>query len=216
MISDYATFAYIGDVFVLEAHRGRGLSKRLMEAIVGHPELQGLRRWMLATRDAHGLYAQYGFTPLATPDRIMERHTPNAYVPVDAMQPVSDLGALLRTMKPVLNPGVVVFCVLPDHTDAVSVPAIGLFREPEGITVIIEEHVAEALGLEPVYRAAWITLTVHSDLAAVGLTAAVSRALADAGISCNVVAAVHHDHLFVPAEQGEAALQALVRLSTVK
>ena len=73
VITDLATFAYLADVFVLEAYRGRGLSKRLMDAIVSHPQLQGLRRWMLITRDAHGLYARYGFTPLAAPDRFMER-----------------------------------------------------------------------------------------------------------------------------------------------
>lgn len=79
VISDYTTFAYLADVFVLEAYRGRGLSKHLMDAIVNHPELQGLRRWSLATRDAHGLYARYGFTPLADPARFMERHDPDAY-----------------------------------------------------------------------------------------------------------------------------------------
>lgn len=79
IISDYATFAYLADVFVLERHRGRGLSKRLMDAIVAHPQLQGLRRWSLATRDAHGLYAQYGFTPLASPERYMERLNPGVY-----------------------------------------------------------------------------------------------------------------------------------------
>jgi GNAT superfamily N-acetyltransferase len=77
IITDYATFAYLADVFVLEAFRGRGLSKRLMEAIVGHPRLQGLRRWSLATRDAHGLYAQFGFTPLGSPARYMERLDPS-------------------------------------------------------------------------------------------------------------------------------------------
>lgn len=79
VISDFATFAYLADVFVLESHRGRGLSKMLMDAIVAHPQLQGLRRWMLATRDAHGLYAQYGFTPVKSPDRWMERHDPDVY-----------------------------------------------------------------------------------------------------------------------------------------
>ncbi len=73
VITDLATFAYLADVFILEAYRGRGLSKRLMDAIVSHPQLQGLRRWTLITRDAHALYARYGFTPLATPDRFMER-----------------------------------------------------------------------------------------------------------------------------------------------
>ena len=73
VITDLSTFAYLADVFILEAYRGRGLSKRLMDAIVSHPQLQGLRRWTLITRDAHALYARYGFTPLATPDRFMER-----------------------------------------------------------------------------------------------------------------------------------------------
>lgn len=71
--------AYLGDVFVLESHRGRGLSKRLMECIVQHPALQGLRRWILLTRDAHGLYAKYGFMPVKAPDGYMELHRPNAY-----------------------------------------------------------------------------------------------------------------------------------------
>ncbi len=77
--SDYATFAYLADVFILESHRGRGLSKWLMSCIVAHPELQGLRRWMLATRDAHGLYAQYGFRELEKPERFMELHNPQVY-----------------------------------------------------------------------------------------------------------------------------------------
>jgi GNAT superfamily N-acetyltransferase len=78
-ISDYATFAYLADVFVLPEYRGRGLAKWLMECIVSHPELQGLRRWTLATRDAHGLYEQFGFTPLSKPEIFMERHDPNVY-----------------------------------------------------------------------------------------------------------------------------------------
>ena len=79
VITDRATFAYLADVFVLESDRGLGLSKWLMECITAHPDLQGLRRWMLATRDAHELYAKYGFTPLAKPDRIMEKHDPEVY-----------------------------------------------------------------------------------------------------------------------------------------
>jgi GNAT superfamily N-acetyltransferase len=79
VISDCATYAYLGDVFILEKCRGRGLAKWLMECIVAHPKLQGLRRWTLATRDAHGLYAKFGFTPLAKPDRIMELHHPDVY-----------------------------------------------------------------------------------------------------------------------------------------
>jgi GNAT superfamily N-acetyltransferase len=79
VISDFATIAYIGDVFVLETHRGRGLSKWLMECIIQHPALQNLRRWFLTTRDAHGLYSQFGFTPVKAPKRFMELHDPNVY-----------------------------------------------------------------------------------------------------------------------------------------
>ena len=79
VVTDRAAFAYLGDVFVLDEYRGRGLGKWLMETIVAHPELQGLRRWVLATRDAHGLYEQFGFEPLKFPDRWMERPAPDAY-----------------------------------------------------------------------------------------------------------------------------------------
>ena len=79
VISDRATFAYIGDVFILDGHRGKGLSKWLMKIIVEQPDMQGLRRWLLATRDAHSLYAQFGFVSLAHPDRWMERPAPDAY-----------------------------------------------------------------------------------------------------------------------------------------
>jgi GNAT superfamily N-acetyltransferase len=79
VVTDYATFAYVGDVFVLEPWRGRGLSRWMMECMVAHPELQGFRRWALLTRDAHGLYARLGFTPLDRPDRWMERWAPDVY-----------------------------------------------------------------------------------------------------------------------------------------
>lgn len=76
VVTDRSSFAYLADVYILESHRGRGLASRLMLAITGHPELQGLRRWLLATRDAHGLYARFGFGPPASPDRLMERRPP--------------------------------------------------------------------------------------------------------------------------------------------
>lgn len=79
VVTDKATFAYLADVYVLEAHRGQGLSKQLVALILAHPELQGLRRFILATADAHGLYAQFGFKPLAAPDRMMEIRHPNPY-----------------------------------------------------------------------------------------------------------------------------------------
>ncbi len=79
VVSDFATVAYLGDVFVLETHRGRGLSKWLMQCIIQHPALQNLRRWILLTRDAHGLYSHFGFTPVKAPERYMELHRPNVY-----------------------------------------------------------------------------------------------------------------------------------------
>ena len=79
VVTDRATFAYLADVYILEAHRGRGLARRLVETILAHEDLQSLRRFMLATRDAHGLYAAFGFQPLAKPERLMEIHRPDAY-----------------------------------------------------------------------------------------------------------------------------------------
>jgi GNAT superfamily N-acetyltransferase len=79
VVTDKATFAYLADVYVLPEHRGNGLAKRMVQAVQEHPELQGLRRFMLATRDAHSLYAQFGFTPLSSPGRFMELHNPDAY-----------------------------------------------------------------------------------------------------------------------------------------
>ncbi|QUS54822.1 GNAT family N-acetyltransferase [Pseudovibrio brasiliensis] len=79
VVTDQATFAYLADVFVTPAQRGKGISKKLMKAIDAHPDLQGLRRFMLATADAHELYKQFGFTPLSTPDRMMERHNKTVY-----------------------------------------------------------------------------------------------------------------------------------------
>ena len=78
VVSDHATFAYLADVFILESHQGHGLGKWLVRTILEHPALQGLRRWMLATRDAHGLYAQFGFAPLEHPDRYMSKFDPKA------------------------------------------------------------------------------------------------------------------------------------------
>ena len=79
VITDQATIAYLGDVFVLPEYRGRGLAKWLMECIVSHPDVQGLRRWILVTEDAHGLYRKYGFAQLAHPQGFMERHIADVY-----------------------------------------------------------------------------------------------------------------------------------------
>ena len=84
VITDRATFAYLADVFVLESHRGRGIATWLMDVIKGHPDLQGLRRWILMTRDAHGLYRKFGFREIADPSRCMEIVDREVYRRADA------------------------------------------------------------------------------------------------------------------------------------
>ena len=79
VITDYATFGYLGDVFILQSHQGLGLGKWLLDCVMGHPGLQGLRRWNLATRDAHKLYARYGFSALAKAEYYMEINVPDPY-----------------------------------------------------------------------------------------------------------------------------------------
>ena len=79
VVTDRATFAYLADVFVVPDHGGKGLAKAMVHALHDHPELQGLRRWMLATSDAHGVYAALGWQPLAQPDLFMQRHDPDVY-----------------------------------------------------------------------------------------------------------------------------------------
>jgi len=122
------------------------------------------------------------------------------------------LAELLRSMQPVLNPGVYVYAFVPPATELTGISCLATFREAEGLTVILEESEALRLGWPLLFRAAWLTLTIHSDLEAVGLTAAFATALAEAGISCNVVAAAYHDHIFVPIESGPAALAVLQTL----
>lgn len=80
VITDRATFAYVADVFVVASHRGRGIGKEIMHAVMAHPELQGIRRWHLVTRDAHALYAQFGFTPIDAPERHMMIAVRDAYL----------------------------------------------------------------------------------------------------------------------------------------
>lgn len=123
--------------------------------------------------------------------------------------PASNLAELLRAMEPVLNPGVQVFVTLPAGEAPDSLQPLATFREAEGLTLIVGEQQAVDAQLPVLFRAAWITLSVHSDLAAIGLTAAVATALADADISCNVVAAAYHDHLFVPVDSAARAIAVL-------
>jgi len=130
------------------------------------------------------------------------------------MQPISDLSSLLKSMQPELNPGTYAYATLSPHQTVLLSDVVSLIREPEGISVIVTEANAERLGLKVVLRCAWITLTVNSDLQAVGLTAAFSSALGRAGVSCNVVAGANHDHIFVPVSQAPAAMQALHALQS--
>ena len=88
IVTDYATFAWVADVFVLPEHRGRGLSKWLMEVVIAHPRLQGFRRWVLSTKDAHGLYERFGFIKLHRPERWMERPDPNMKESPDYWSPL--------------------------------------------------------------------------------------------------------------------------------
>lgn len=125
---------------------------------------------------------------------------------------IRDLDTLLRSMAPVLHPGRFAFATLGAGQRIDPERIVASMREPEGISLILSEESAKAHGLPIHFLAAWISLTVPSDLEAVGLTAAVATALTRAGISCNVVAGTHHDHLFVPHAQGETALTTLQAL----
>jgi len=124
-----------------------------------------------------------------------------------------DLAKLLKTMRPRLNPGDYVFCTIKDLMQIDSSKIIMSFREEEGITVVLEKQVADELSMEYPFIASWITLTVHSSLSAVGLTAAFSQALTDENISCNVVAGYFHDHIFVDHKDGQKAMSVLGRLA---
>jgi hypothetical protein len=119
-------------------------------------------------------------------------------------------------MEPVLNDGVYAYTSVPHGTDTSQIPTIATMHEVEGITLILSEEQALMLGLPVMFRCAWITLNVHSDLNSVGLTAAFAKVLGDAGISCNLVAGAYHDHIFVQIElagKAEAALRQLQQSS---
>ena len=123
-----------------------------------------------------------------------------------------DLPTLLTTMDPVVRPGAYAYVVAPPGLDPTAVGALATVVEPEGTTLVLPLEQAAQLGLHHDGTFGWITLRVHSALDAVGLTAAVSTALATADISCNVLAGYHHDHLLVPLAQLDRAILALQRL----
>jgi hypothetical protein len=125
----------------------------------------------------------------------------------------TNLTALLKTMRPILNKGEYVFCTLPFAPIIDQSEIIGSFKENEGLTIILSKATADRFGYSYTYIASWITLTVHSSLNAVGLTAAFATALGNENISCNVVAAYYHDHIFVAKKDAEKAMQVLRNLS---
>ena len=125
---------------------------------------------------------------------------------------IRDLDLLLVDLRPSLQPGRYAFATLPPGQVPAPARVVASIREAEGLSVVMSEADALALGLPIAFTAAWITLDVHSDLSAVGLTAAFSQALAQAAISCNVVAGTVHDHLFVPVAQAAEAMAVLQAL----
>jgi uncharacterized protein len=124
-----------------------------------------------------------------------------------------DLSQLLKTMQPQLNAGEFVFCTTTDLITINMDDVVMLFKEQEGTTILLTKASADQLQFTYSFVASWITLTVHSSLEAVGLTAAFSNALAAEGISCNVIAAYYHDHIFVAQHDADKAMQVLRLLS---
>ena len=125
----------------------------------------------------------------------------------------TNLRVLIKYMQPVLNDGLYVFYRLPNAEGIDLERIVFFFKEEEGLTVVVEKTYADAQGFDYASVFAWITLHIHSSLDAVGLTAAFSNALADKGISCNVVAGYYHDHIFVPAALGQTAVAVLEKLA---
>jgi uncharacterized protein len=124
-----------------------------------------------------------------------------------------DLQKLINDMKPELNKGEYVYCLEDTKEHAATLDPLCYFLEKEGVTVILPREKADAMNIPYTTTYGWITLTVHSSLEAVGLTAAVSKALTDVNISCNIIAAFYHDHIFVPIKDAEHAMDALQKLT---
>jgi hypothetical protein len=126
-----------------------------------------------------------------------------------------DLTKILQGLVPVLNPGEYVFCFVKEVPAADLREMVALFREEEGWTLVLDRLLADRLDLSYEFITAWITLTVHSSLEAVGLTAAFSKVLGDRQISCNCIAAYHHDHIFLPVRDAARAMEALRELAGI-
>ena len=128
----------------------------------------------------------------------------------------TNLGTLLASMTPELHRGEYVFCTVPSLDGLPIHQLVAFFTEKEGITIIISKALANTLQLQYTFVAAWITLTIHSSLEAVGLTAAFAKVLSAANISCNVVAAYYHDHIFVPVKDADRAMELLHSLAAAQ
>jgi hypothetical protein len=124
----------------------------------------------------------------------------------------SDLSLLLHGLNPVLHPGEYVFCTVDSTEIPPDCEPLAIFHEDEGMTLVLEKVQAEKIGLTVSFSCTWITLSIHSALNAVGLTAAVSGALTQQGIPCNIVAGYYHDHLFIPLEAADQAMRILRNL----
>ena len=131
------------------------------------------------------------------------------------MAAIQDLNQLLASMEPVLKEEVFVFATLTASSQLPFDLIEASIKEEEGLSVLVTEKIAHTYGLEAQFRSAWITLNVHSDLAAVGLTAAFASALGEAGLSCNVVAGNYHDHILVPYDKADLEMRTLKGLQEV-
>lgn len=125
----------------------------------------------------------------------------------------TNLQKLLKEMKPKLNEGDYVYCTVESKSQAAQLDPLCMFAEEESVTVILPRSKADSMGLSYLTTFAWVTLTIHSSLEAVGLTSAVAKALTEENISCNVVAAYYHDHIFVPMQDGTRAMDVLNALT---
>ena len=124
-----------------------------------------------------------------------------------------NLEILRKTLRPKLNSGEYVFCTIKELKTIDITDVVMIFKEEDGITVIVKKEIADNLKLDYSFVASWITLTIHSSLEAVGLTALFSKALSDNGICCNVVAAYYHDHIFIDRKDAKASMNILLQLS---
>ncbi|PDW00297.1 ACT domain-containing protein [Candidatus Chloroploca asiatica] len=144
-----------------------------------------------------------------TPATLPHPHQPPTLAP---STPIADLATLLSTLNPYLHPGSYVFTSVPEGTIVAPAQIIASIHEAEGQSLVITEAAAHEAKLPILARCAWITLTVTSDLHAVGLTAAIATALRNVGLSCNIIAGAYHDHLFIPIDHAEQAMETLAAL----